>query len=297
MKRIEGVWTALITPFTAKNQLDEEGLRQNLHLQKEGGVDGVVALGTTGEAPTLSREEKKRVIAICKEFELPLMVGTGTYSTEETIHATKDCDADAALIITPYYNKPTQKGIYQHFEAICEAVDIPIVVYNHRGRTGQNIETETLQDIAKLPNIVGVKEVSGSIQQAGEIVSKISMHHPNFTVLSGDDPLTLPMMALGGHGVISVAANIVPAKIVALVKAMQQDDLRQARLLHIELQPLFHALFVETNPIPIKAIMKHAGLPAGDCRLPLSPLESEHLPTIQALALQYGHKEPLHSST
>lgn len=287
MIRIEGVYTAVITPFTESDQLDEEGLRRNIRFQLKAGIDGIVALGTTGEAPTLNYLEKLRIIEICREETagvVPLIVGTGSYSTQQTIQDTlraKELGADAALVVGPYYNKPTQEGLFQHFTTVAEKTDFPLIVYNIEGRTGQNIQTSTLKRIIEDPRIISVKEASGSISQIMDVI-QMTASTP-VTCLSGDDLLTFPVMALGGHGVISVLTNLFPEPVVALVKAVQQGDFENARKLHFELLPLVRAMFIETNPMPVKAAMKLAGLPAGHCRLPLcelQPASQKHIQTI-----------------
>ncbi len=204
------------------------------------------------------------------------MVGTGCYSTEQTIISTRaaqEMGADGALIVTPYYNRPTQEGLFRHFAAICDAVPFPICVYNIQGRTGQNLQPETLRRLATtFPSIIGVKESSGNISQINEILQTIALNNPNFRVISGDDDITLPLMALGGHGLISVASNLVPGPVKALVQAAQEGDFVKARDWHYQLLPLFKAAFIETNPIPIKAAMQLCGMAAGRCRLPLCDL-------------------------
>jgi len=272
---IKGLWTAIVTPFK-EGRLDERGLRENLRFQKENNVDGITALGSTGESPTLTHGECDRILEICKEFYLPLMVGTGTNCTQTTIEKTtwaKECGADFALIMTPYYNKPTQEGIYRHFMAVADAVDIPIVVYNHPGRTGVNIKTETLKRMAAHPSVVAVKETSGDIDQASCVMREI----PKLRVMSGDDNLTFPLMALGAHGVISVSSNLIPHLMRELVYS------ENARELHFELIPFFDATNIETNPIPIKAMMRMAGMAAGECRLPLCGPQPENEKKLQWL--------------
>lgn len=274
----KGVYTALITPFNTQGEVDEDGLRQLLSLQQKGNVDGVVVLGTTGEAPTLNNKEKARVITIAREElnkDTQLIVGTGSYSTAQAIENTlvaESLGTDAVLICTPYYNKPTQEGLYQHYKAIAAATALPIIVYNIQGRTGLNMQTDTLKRLAAIPTIVGVKEASGNIVQVGEVIEYIKSERSEFSVLSGDDALLLPFMALGGDGVISVASNLVPGEIKDFYNAAANGRFEEARALHYELMPLFRALFIETNPIPIKAAMEFCSLPAGGCRLPLCPL-------------------------
>lgn len=271
---IDGVYTALVTPFT-EGELNREGLRQNIQHQLGNHVSGLLALGTTGEAPTLSHDEKESVIKISVEEakgKVPVMVGTGSYCTSTTIESTdqaKDLGADIALVIAPYYNKPTQRGIFHHFEEVCKNVDIPVLVYNIPGRTGVNIHTDTMKEISRLPNIIGVKEASGNIEQITEVIHTVAHDHENFSVLSGDDLLTLPILALGGKGVVSVVSNLVPDKIVALTKACVGGDFTRGRELHYELLPLIKAAFLESNPIPIKEAMSLCGLSGGKARLPL----------------------------
>lgn len=279
MKPLRGLYTALVTPFDAKGKLDREGLRRNLRYQLQHQVDGIVVLGTTGEDPTLNPQEKQAVVEMAtKEVKgkAILMVGTGSYSTELTIAATKkaqEMGADAALIVTPYYNKPTQEGLFRHFSAICEAVSLPICIYNIQGRTGQNLQTDTLQRLMPFSSIIGVKEASGNILQISDVIATAQKNRSQFSILSGDDALTFPLMALGGHGVISVASNLLPGPVHDLVNAALSGDFVKARTLHYQLLPFFQAAFIETNPIPIKTAMQLYGMAAGSCRLPLCDLD------------------------
>ncbi len=279
MTQLKGIYTALITPFDHDGCLDTKGLIDNIREQIESGVDGLVLLGTTGETPTLSSAEKNTILEIAKEQifgKISFVIGTGSNATDVTIQNTlhaKKMGADFALIVTPYYNKPTQKGIYLHFKAIAEAVDIPIILYNHPGRCGVNISTETIIELSKIRNIVGVKEVSGNPFQVSEIIEKTN----NFSVLAGDDPFTLPLMAMGGHGIFSVASNLIPQEMVTLVRTLEVQDYTSARKIHHELGPLFRALSLETNPMSIKAAMSMVGLAAGSCRTPLCDMQSENL--------------------
>jgi 4-hydroxy-tetrahydrodipicolinate synthase len=259
------VWTALITPFKEDGSLDLHGLHNNIDYQKEAGIDGILVLGTTGETPTLSDKEKVAIIQAARKHAGPLMVGCGTNctkSTIETIQKAQNLGADLALIVTPYYNKPTQEGIFRHFEAIAHQTSIPIVIYNIQGRCGVNIETNTLKKIHTLPKIVGVKEASGNLNQIWQVRSEL----PNTLLYSGDDALTLPSLSIGANGVISVASNVFPSVIKELVE-------RQDVTLHQKLLPLFKALFSQTNPIPVKWAMQLMGLAAGPLRLPLVDLE------------------------
>jgi len=278
---IAGTYTALITPFKG-GEVDYDGLKKNIQFQLDNGISGILPLGTTGETPTLTSEEKDKVIQVAVEVakgKVPIMVGTGNYSTKNTIENTlraKELGADIALIVTPYYNKPTQEGIYLHFKAVNDAVDIPIMVYNIQGRTGKNIETSTLNKIASLKNVIGVKEASGNVGQMTDVLELVCGGHPDFNVMSGDDGLTLPLMALGGKGVVSVVSNLVPAQVVAMVDAAQKSDFEKARKLHFKLLPIFKGAFIETNPMPIKEAMNLCGMPAGGCRLPLCEMETQN---------------------
>jgi 4-hydroxy-tetrahydrodipicolinate synthase len=243
------------------------------------------------ESP-LSPEDQTRIISIAvreANGKVPVWVGTGSYCTRQTIEKTKraqDLGADVALIVTPYYNKPTQEGIYRHFEAIATSVEMPIVIYNIPGRCGTNIETSTLMRIAGLPNIIGVKEASGNINQAGDVLHRIVEKYPHFLVFSGDDALTLPMMALGAVGIVSVVSNLVPTQVIALVNAVLQGQFDLAREIHYQLLPLYKTAFIETNPVPIKTAMNLCGMPSGECRLPLYQMAPENINTLRHLLLE-----------
>lgn len=279
-KLFHGLYTALVTPFDAEGRVDYDLLRKLIQHQIKEGVDGIVLLGTTGEDPTLTKKERETIMSIGAEEiknKAYFIVGTGSYSTTDTIEKTetaKKFGADAALVITPYYNKPTQEGLFRHFEALTKSVDLPICVYTHLGRTGQNLLPETLKRIANLPNIVAVKEASGSIPQVDEVISLFREHH--LAILSGDDALALSIFALGGHGLISVSSNLIPKKMKELVDACMHGDFNKGRKLHHELNPFFKGTFIETNPIPIKAAMQMCGIKVGNCRLPLCELSSEN---------------------
>lgn len=291
---LSGVYTALVTPFNAQGHLDEEGLRKNIRFQIQNGVDGIVPLGTTGEAPTLTSKEEERVIRIAVEEakgKVSILVGTGSYATEKTIEnnkKAKDLGADMVLIVTPYYNKPTQEGIYRHFDAVAQAVSIPTVVYNIQGRTGQNIQTDTMQRLAAIPNIIGVKEASGNITQISDVIEVMRKANPNFSVMSGDDGLTFSLMALGGHGIISVVSNLFPKEIKELVTKLQHGDYEKAREIHFNFMPLVRGAFLETNPIPIKTAMGIRGMPSGECRLPLCEMHSETRKKLTQILDTYG---------
>jgi 4-hydroxy-tetrahydrodipicolinate synthase len=278
---LRGAFTALITPMEEDGSPDYNGFRELIRFQVEAGIDGLVPLGTTGETPTLEEDEEERLIKIAVEEvkgRIPLIIGTGSNSTKYALKYTRrarDLGADAALVVTPYYNKPNDEGIYRHFEAVARE-GIPILIYNIASRTGKNISTPLMDRLSRLPGIIGVKEASGDIGQMGDVLFEAALPRraegKPFTVLSGDDALTLPLASLGGDGVISVIANLVPARVKALVQACLEGNFAEARRLHYELLPLTRAAFVETNPIPIKTALTWAGLPGGPVRLPLGPL-------------------------
>lgn len=278
---LRGVITALISPFIG-GELDEEGLRFHIHRQINSGINGLLLLGSTGENPTLSDEECSRIVTIAvKEVakKVPVLVGTGANCTKKTIEKTKKAQklgADIALIVTPYYNKPTQEGIFCHFQAICAETELPILIYNIPSRTGTNIEAATMGRLATLPNIIGVKEASGSVAQAADIVYATKDNGRNFSLFSGDDFLTLPMISLGACGVISVLSNLLPKEIISYVEAALGGNYRLACERHYNLLPLFKGFFLETNPSPLKEALTYFGLPAGECRAPLSPLQPEN---------------------
>jgi 4-hydroxy-tetrahydrodipicolinate synthase len=282
-KKISGAFSVLITPFNSSKEIDEDGFRSNIRFQIENGVDGIVILGTTSESPTLSASEKARLLKIAREETLGkthLMVGTGTYSTQETIENTrkaKEAGADSVLVVLPYYNKPTQEGLYQHFSTLAEAIDIPQVVYNVQSRTGINLQTSTLKRLVAFSNIVGVKDASGNIMQMMEVITQILPLRPDFSVMSGDDALTYPLMTLGGHGIYSVLSNLYPKEVKDLCDLALKKDFDSALKLHYEFLDLVNHLFIETNPIPVKTAMRLMGRPAGPCRLPLCEMSNENL--------------------
>ena len=270
-----GVTTAMITPFLSDGSVDYDGLRRNTRHQIEHGINGLLPLGTTGEAPTLSEDEKERIVrTVIEEARrtnsgVKIMVGVGTNSTSKTIHNAQQAQvwgADALLVVTPYYNKPTQEGILAHFAAVCGETDLPVVVYNIKGRTGTNIETSTLKTMtANNEQVIAVKEASGDITQMTDVLAQI----PDLAVYSGDDGMTFPLLCLGGQGVISVVSNLLPKQVVEMVTATLDGKLELARQLHFKLLPIFKAAFIETNPAPIKYAMQKIGLAAGPLRLPL----------------------------
>lgn len=284
-----GVSVALITPLR-DGQLDLAALRAQVDFQVAAGTTCLCPVGTTGESPTLSHEEHELVIAEVVQAaagRIKVMAGTGSNSTSEALRLTRWAEkagADGALIVAPYYNKPTQQGFYEHFKAIAEAVSLPICVYNIPGRTGKNVEPETIARLAELPNITMVKEATGSLDQASQILATTPL-----TVLSGDDSLTLPLLAVGGEGVISVVGNIVPQDMIALVQAFQRGDIQAAQQSHLKLFPLCRDLLgLATNPIPIKAAMAMLGRDTGELRLPMTPLEPSSLQSLQTTLRNYG---------
>jgi len=275
---IEGVLPAIITPFTKDNNVDKEGLEQNIGFLTGNGISGIVPCGTTGEAATLSIKEHEKVIEYAVECStVPVIAGTGSNNTTEALELTKfaqDAGADGALLITPYYNKPNDRGMLAHFKTIAESVDIPIILYNVPSRTGVNLKPEVVAELARISNIIGVKEASGSLDQVTRILELTK--DEDFVVFSGDDGLTLPIMAIGGAGVISVVANVAPKLMVSMVEAFKKGDMEKSRELHLLLAPLIRAMFLETNPIPVKKAVGLIGLPAGNLRLPLGPMSEEN---------------------
>ncbi len=273
----KGVFPAIITPFKEDSSLDEEGLRKNIEFLSNAGVAGIVPCGTTGESATLSFEEHKRVVEIAVDCsKVPVIAGTGSNNTHEAIELTKhaaDAGADAALLITPYYNKPNDRGMFEHYKTIAEVCNIPIILYNVPKRTGIDLKPDLVAKLSKVKNIIGIKEASGSLSQVSQIIEQTA--GTGFTLLSGDDDLTLPIMALGGSGVISVVANVAPKKTVAMVEAISLGDMEKARKLHYELAPLVRSMFLETNPIPVKTAYNLMGLAGGPLRLPLAAMAPE----------------------
>jgi 4-hydroxy-tetrahydrodipicolinate synthase len=269
-----GCGTALVTPFRRDGSLDEETLRRLVRRQIEAGINFLVPCGTTGESPTLTRAEHLRVVEITLEEaagKTPVLAGAGGYNTHEVVELAQELErmgANGILSVTPYYNKPTQEGLFQHYSAIASAINIPIVVYSVQGRTGINVEPATLARLAQLPNIVGVKEASGNIGQMANVVHEVPW---SFTVLSGDDAITIPLMALGGRGVISVVSNQIPGPMTKLAQACLRGDFEGAREIQRQYLPLMNVNFVESNPIPVKAAMALMGLLEPVWRLPMCP--------------------------
>ncbi|ADB58152.1 4-hydroxy-tetrahydrodipicolinate synthase [Archaeoglobus profundus] len=280
----EGVIPALVTPFKENFEVDFEGIAKNLdYLEKH--VDAVVPAGTTGESATLSYQEHIDVVRyVCEVSNVPVIAGAGSNSTREAVFLGKEVEkagADAAMFITPYYNKPNKEGLYQHYKRIAEEVSIPIIIYNVPSRTACNITPDVVSRLAEdFDNIIGIKEASGNLKQVAEI---IRMTPDNFIVLSGDDFLTLPILTLGGRGVISVAANVAPHLMKEMYLAFKEGNLEKARELHYKLTPLFEVLFIDTNPIPVKKALELMGLPAGKPRLPLVELDAEKTEKLKAV--------------
>ncbi len=285
-----GSLVAIVTPFR-KGRVDETALGDLIEFQIAHGTDGIVPCGTTGESATLSHQEHERVVALTVEAvnrRVSVIAGTGSNSTDEALAFTKhakEVGADGALLITPYYNKPTQEGLYQHFSVIAQSVDLPVVLYNIPGRTAINMTATTMARLAKIPNIVGVKEGSGSLTQVSDIVEQCG---EEFIVLSGDDSLTVPMMAIGAKGVITVTANIAPADMATMVDAALAGHYDQARALHYKLSPLFSALFVETNPIPVKEALAMMNKIHCEFRLPLTNIAPENKERLRQALKEYG---------
>ena len=285
-----GAIVAIVTPFK-KGKVDEAALRKLVEFQIKNGTDGIVPCGTTGESSTLSHEEHDRVIEIVIDAvnkRVPVIAGTGSNSTAEAIRLTRhahEAGADGALMVAPYYNRPTQEGLYQHYKAVADAVRIPIIIYNIPGRTGVNINADTLARLAKVKNIVGVKEASGSIKQMSDV---IGLCGPDFDVLSGDDLFTLPLMAMGGKGVISVISNIAPADMAAMVDAFDAGDLEEAKALHHKMAPLIESLFIETNPTPVKAALALMKKISYEVRLPLYRMSDGNYEKLKKVMIGYG---------
>jgi len=285
-----GAIVAIVTPF-ADGKVDEKAYRKLINFVINGGVNGIVPCGTTGESATLSHKDHERVIDITIAEvgkRVPVIAGTGSNSTEEAISLTrhaKQAKADAVLSVVPYYNKPTQKGMYEHFRSIAQACDIPQILYNIPGRTGVNMAAQTVAALAKIDTIVGIKEASGDLMQCSQILKNVP---ESFSVLSGDDGLTLPILSIGGRGVISVTANILPDKISGMVRAWLNGDAAKARTMHFELLEINNAMFIETNPMPVKTALAMMGKLREEFKLPLAPMESTNREKLAAVLKAYG---------
>ncbi len=286
----EGAFVAIVTPFK-EGRVDETALRDLIEYQIAGGVSGIVPCGTTGESATLSHEEHDQVIAIAVEAckgKVPVLAGTGSNSTREAVELTQHAQkagADGSLQITPYYNKPSQEGLYGHFKSVAAETDLPIILYNVPGRTSINMLPDTVARLSKIKNVVGIKEASGSLQAISEIIDLCA---DEFSVLSGDDALLWPILAVGGKGVISVTANILPGKVADLCKAAATGDIDRARALHYELRDINDILFIDTNPVPVKSAVHFMGKIEGEVRPPLAPLSDSHRESLRAVLRKHG---------
>lgn len=285
-----GAIVAIVTPFR-DGRVDEEALRKLIEFQIEGGTDGIVPCGTTGECATLSHEEHDRVIEITVDTvnkRVPVIAGTGSNSTKEAIRLTEHAykaGVDGTLLVTPYYNKPTQEGLYQHYKAVAEAVPIPIIPYNVPGRTGVNLLPETDARLAKISNIVGIKEATGDLKQISRVVELCG---DDFAVLSGDDFTVLPVLSVGGRGVISVVSNVIPEDMAAMVDAFEAGDLDKARGLHHRMRTMMDACFLETNPVPVKAALSMMGKIEYELRLPLCRMSDVNHKQLKQIMTDYG---------
>ncbi len=294
-----GCGTAMVTPFRGDGSLDESTLRNLILRQIDAGIDFLVPCGTTGESPTLSHEEHLRVVEITVELakgRVPVLAGAGGYNTADVIALARELaaiGADGILSVTPYYNKPTQEGLYQHYHAIADAISLPIILYSVQGRTGVNIEPTTVKRLTGVENIVGIKEASGSIGQMAAILNIVP---EGFIVLSGDDAITLPLIALGGRGVISVVSNEIPAEMAQLARLSVHGDIAGAREIHRRYHALMEINFVESNPIPVKAAMAEMGLLEPVWRLPLVPPKAENLARVRDVLASVGLAERVHAA-
>lgn len=281
----EGTYVAMVTPFKQNEEVDEEGFRSNINYLIDNGVTGLLGAATTGESATLSHDEHQKIIEILVDEvdgRVETIAGAGSNSTKEAldlVNFSQDVGADAALVITPYYNKPQAHGLVDHFKTIAEATDIPIIAYNVPSRTGINMDVDTIVEIAKIDNVDAIKEASGSIDKINDIYNQLlSLDlEDDFNILSGEDALTLPIMAVGGTGVISASANVDPRRMVLMVDSMLNDDYLRARELHYEMIDLIRVLFSESNPVPAKTAMNLMGLPSGPLRKPLAPMKDENV--------------------
>jgi 4-hydroxy-tetrahydrodipicolinate synthase len=288
--QFRGTFTALITPFTGAGTIDYESFDRLLNDQIAAGVSGVVVLGTTGESPTVTDSEREQLTRFTIERakgRTLVLVGTGSNSTDRCVHESRQAaalGADALLVVNPYYNKPTQAGLLAHFRAIADAVDVPLILYNIFGRTGVNLETETLVRLAEHPRIIGIKEASGDIHQMMDVIQRTPK---DFLVLSGDDALTFPLLALGGDGAISVLSNLLPSEVRSLVTLALAKDWESARKMHYRLLPLMSACLIETNPIPIKTALALRGKTQEQFRLPLCPMQPENRRKLEELLASF----------
>jgi 4-hydroxy-tetrahydrodipicolinate synthase len=291
LDRLKGCGTAIVTPFNKDESIDEAAFRRLVNFQIENGVDFIVACGTTGESVTMSDDEQARVVELTIEESkgrAPVVAGAGGYNTREVIekiHRYERLGADAILSVTPYYNKPTQEGLYQHYRAIAEATKLPIILYSVQGRTACNIEPATVARLAGIENIVGVKEASGNIAQIAEVASLVD---ESFKIFAGDDAVVLPVAALGGIGVVSVASNLLPRQVSDLCHASVEGRFDEARKLNRQLTPIFKALFIESNPIPVKAALAMTGMIEEVYRLPLTPMNPSNRARLEQVLTDAG---------
>jgi len=299
LKTLKGVYPALITPFNKRGEIDEAGFRRNIDYVIAGGVDGIIPCGNTGEAATLTFDEQKRLLVIAvdqadkNKRKVPVIGGSGSNNTREAVELTlyaKDAGAAGAMLITPYYNKPGAAGQILHYRTVADKVDIPLILYNNPGRTGINMAPSTVAELAKVDNIVGIKEGSGILTQIADIVELTRNRHKPFTVLSGDDPLTIPVMSVGGAGSVSVTANILPREFCAMVKAQAEGNNKKALDIYFHLSQVMRSLFLEINPIPVKAAANMMGLAAGPVRLPLTELAPDNKKALEAELNSLGVK-------
>ena len=293
----EGVLPAIITPFKRNSAmgLDIQGLERNIEFLLSCGIHGIVPCGSTGESATLTFEEHEKVVQVTVDKvkgRIPVIAGTGSNNTAEAVRLTKaakDIGADGVLVISPYYNKPNRSGLIKHFTKLAD-IDIPVIMYNVPGRTGQNLEPDLVAELAQHPNIVAIKEASGNISQMSRIIEETQ--DDEFSVISGDDNITLPIMALGGTGVISVAANVDPLRMVAMYEAMKEGDYQKALVLHYALSPLFRSMFIDTNPIPVKKAVELLGMAGGPVRLPLDELDAKKTEQLRKVLATIPSKAP-----
>ena len=287
--KFEGTYVAMVTPFTEDRQIDEEGFRSNINYLIDQGVNGLVGAGTTGESATVNHKEHEKIIDILVDEvdgRVETIAGTGSNATSEALSLTKyayDAGADAALLITPYYNKPQPQGLIEHYGTIAEGADIPLIAYNVPSRTGLNMDVNTIVELAKIDGVDAIKEASGSVDKVSDIYRALTHEglEDEFNILSGEDSLTLPLMAVGATGVISASANIDARRMVLMVDSVLNDDYTRAMELHYEMVELIRALFIESNPVPVKTAMNIMGLPSGPLRQPLAEMQEENVEVLK----------------
>lgn len=291
MKDFGQLLTAMVTPFDARGKVDLGAARELALMLVDSGSDGLVVAGTTGESPVIPEEEKTRLFRAVKEAvgdRATVIANTGNYNTEESIKLSREAQelgVDGVMLVVPYYNRPNQEGLYQHFKAIASSIELPVLLYNVPSRTGRNLETETVKRLAEMENIIAVKEAAGDMDQVSQLRN---VTPPDFLIYSGDDSLTLPMLALGAHGVVSVASHLVGKRIKEMIIAFKEGKVKIAQSIHAELFPLMRAMFLTTNPVPVKTALKLMGYPVGDVKLPLVPLNEAELDKLKAVLRQYN---------